>query len=183
MKKVLFFIVILLLTISLVNAVSQEELNEAKALIDSRITCDKLTNNQLEIIGEYYMEQMMPGQAHIRAHQMMGLTEGSDAEEQFHINLARRSYCGENVGVGWGMMGGGMMGNYQPYYNYGYGSFWNGIWIVFLIGTIIFIIWIIYKLTRKAKEPGIPINILRRRYAQGEISEKQFEDMKKEIER
>jgi len=181
MKKILFFMVALLLTLALVNAVSQEELNDAKALIDLKITCDKLTNEQLEEIGEYYMEQMMPGEAHKRAHEMMGLTEGSDAEEQFHIDLARRSYCGETA-AGFGMMGRGMMGNYQPNYNYGYSGFWNGLWIVFLIGAIILVIWIIYRLTRKAKEPGTPINILQRRYAKGEISKKQFEDMKKEIE-
>ena len=182
MKKAFFVIGILLLTISLVNAVSQEELNEAKALIDSKISCDTLTNEQLEEIGEYYMEQMMPGEAHKRAHEMMGLTEGSGAEEQFHIDLARRSYCGETA-AGGGMMGRGMMGNYQPHYNYGYSSFWNGLWIIFLIGAILFVIWIIYNFTRKAKEPGTPINILQRRYAKGDISKKQYEEMKKEIER
>jgi len=127
------------------------------------------------------MEQMMPGEAHKRAHEMMGLTEGSNAEEQFHIDLARRSYCGETA-AGFGMMGRGMMGNYLPYNNYGYSSFWNGLWIIFLIGVIIFVVWVVYKLTRKSKEPETPINILRRRYARGEISNKQFEDMKKEIE-
>ena len=181
MQKVLFIIVVLLLTLSLVNAVSQEELDEAKLLIDSKITCDKLTDEQLEEIGEYYMEQMMPGEAHERAHEMMGLAEGSNAEEQFHINMARKSYCGETT-ARFGMMGRGMMGNYPAYYNYGYSSFWNGIWIIVLIGAIILVIWISYKLARKAKEPEMPINILQRRYAKGEISKKQYEDMKKEIE-
>jgi len=180
MKKELLIIGILLLTMGLAKAVSQEELNEAKIWIDSKIACDKLTDEQLEEIGEYYMEQMMPGEAHKRAHEMMGLTEGSNAEEQFHIDLARRSYCGETA-AGFGMMGRGMMGNYPQYYNYGYGSFWNGLWIIFLIGAIIFVIWIIYAFTRKAKEPETPINILQKRYAKGEISKKQFEDMKKEI--
>src|SRR3989338_7175210 len=143
MKKALFFMAVLLLAIGLVNAVSQEELNEAKALIDSKIACDKLTNEQLEEIGEYYMEQMMPGEAHERADEMMGLTEGSNAEEQFHIDWARRSYCGE-TSAGFGMMGRRMMGNYPEYYNYGYGSLWEGLWIIFLIGAIIFVIWIIY---------------------------------------
>src|SRR3989344_3907201 len=71
MKKGLFFMVVLLLTPGLVNAVSQEELNEAKALIDSKITCDKLTNEQLEAIGDYYMEQMHPGEAHEIMDSMM----------------------------------------------------------------------------------------------------------------
>src|SRR3990167_6210713 len=134
MKKILFAVfamVILLLALGLVSAVSQEELNEAEALINSKITCDRLTNEQLEEIGEYYMEQMMPGEAHKRAHEMMGLTEGSDAEEQFHINMARRSYCGENIGMmGGNMMGPGMMGSYPAYYSYN--SFWNTLWLVFL---------------------------------------------------
>ena len=39
MKKVLFVISILLLSIGLVNAVSQEELNETKTLIDSKVAC------------------------------------------------------------------------------------------------------------------------------------------------
>ena len=180
MKKVLFVMVVLLLTLGLVSAVSQEELNEAKALIDSKIACDKLTNEQLEEIGEYYMEQMMPGEAHKRAHEMMGLTEGSNAEEQFHIDLARRSYCGD-TSAGFGMMGRGMMGNYRPNYNHGYSSFWNGIWIIVLIGAIILVIWISYKLARKAKEPETPINILKKRFAKGEITKTQFDEMKKEI--
>ena len=112
MKKIIslsILFLVLSLRISSVIAVSQDELNQAKTLIDSNISCNKLSNEQFEIIGEYYMEQMMPGEAHERAHQMMGLTEGSEAEEQFHINMAKRIYCGENVGSS--MMEGGMMGN------------------------------------------------------------------------
>src|SRR3989338_3203600 len=162
MKKILLVIgLVLLLNLSLVSAITEQEINEARDLLDSKITCDKLTNEQLEIIGEYYMEQMMPGEAHKRAHEMMGLKDGSEAEEQFHINIARRSYCGE-TSTGFGMMGRGMMGNYPPYYNYGYNSFWNGPWTIFLIGAIIFVIWIIYKLTRKEKDSETPINILQK---------------------
>ena len=39
MKKDLLVIVVLLLTLGLVNAVSQEELNETKTLIDSKVAC------------------------------------------------------------------------------------------------------------------------------------------------
>ncbi|HZX44687.1 MAG TPA: SHOCT domain-containing protein [Candidatus Nanoarchaeia archaeon] len=166
MKALLIMIVLIL---GQVNAVSVEELNDAKASIDSRIACDKLTDEQLEKIGEYYMEQMMPGRAHEIADEMMGLVEGSAAEEQFHINLARRSYCGQNIG----MMGWGMMGNYPTYAYYGLGSIFS----LILIGAIGLIIWLIYRLTRREAS----IDILKRRYAKGEISKKEFEDMKKEI--
>src|SRR3989339_1349194 len=107
MKKIILLIIglVLLLNLSLVSAVTQQELNEAKDLIDSKVSCDKLTNDQLEIIGEYYMEQMHPGESHEIMHKMMGLQEGSETEEQFHVNMAKTIYCGESGG----MMGGGMM--------------------------------------------------------------------------
>jgi len=157
MKKILFvMIIILLLNLSLVNAITQQEINEAKNLIDSKADCKSLSDSQLEIIGEYYMEQMMPGISHERAHQMMGLAEGSEAEEQFHINLAKRSYCGENVGTG-GMMGGGMIGNYYqtPQNNNSYQNNFFGFQIFFYIILtliVIVIILIIILLINKSSD-------------------------------
>lgn len=185
MRKILFIIgLVLLLNLSLVNAITRQEINEVKGLIDSKVSCDKLTNEQLEIIGEYYMEQMHPGESHELMHKMMGLQEGSETEKQFHINMAKTIYCGESNGtIGGGMknmmMGSGMMGSYPAYY--GYNSFWNIPWLIFLIGIIALIIWLIYKFTGKGKEPETPINILQKRYAKGMINKKQFEEMKKEI--
>ena len=149
MKKIILLSVLFLvlsLSISSVIAVSQDELNQAKVLIDSNISCNQLTNDQLEIIGEYYMEQMMPGIAHVRAHQMMGLTEGSEAEEQFHINMAKRIYCGENVGSG--MIGGGMMGNYYYQNPRSNNSYQNNIFgflfmALILVALILFVLWLI----------------------------------------
>ncbi len=108
MKSPIIFIVvvILLANSSLVSAITQQEINEAKNLTDSKADCKNLSDSQLEIIGEYYMEQMHPGESHELMHTMMGLGEGSEDEKQFHINMARTIYCGEH-----GMMGsGGMMG-------------------------------------------------------------------------
>src|SRR3989344_8495876 len=158
MKKILLSILFLGLLFSIVSiyAVSQDELNQAKSLIDSNISCNQLANDQLEIIGEYYMEQMMPGEAHERAHQMMGLTEGSEAEEQFHINMAKRIYCGENVGGG--MMGGGMMRNnyYQnPQNNDSYQNNFIGFQIFFyvlLVLVVIILVLIILLLVKRLKK-------------------------------
>ena len=170
MKKIVslsVLFVILSSSIISVYAVSQDELNQAKTLIDSNISCNKLTNDQLEIIGEYYMEQMMPGEAHERAHQMMGLTEGSEAEEQVHINMAKRIYCGENVGSG--MMGGGMMGNYyyqNPQNNNSYqnpqnnNSYQNNsigfqiFFYVLLVLVVIILVLIILLLINRLKKQG-----------------------------
>src|SRR3989344_5400896 len=111
MKEIIFvLIVVLLLNLSFANAVTQQELSEAKGLVDSKIDCKILSDSQLEIIGEYYMEQMHPGESHELMHKMMGLKEGSEAEEQFHINMAKTIYCGEGGMMGM-MMGGNMMGS------------------------------------------------------------------------
>jgi len=176
----------LLLGVSLVSA-HEHDFDETKQLIDSGIGCDKLTDEQLESIGDYYMEQMHPGEAHEMMDRMMG-GEGSESLRQVHINMAKRLYCNENVYIGYGMMGGGMMnmmmgnnmmGNYPAYY--GYNNFWDILWLIFLIGVIVLIIWLIYKFTKKGKESETPINILQKRYAKGEINKKQIDEMKKEL--
>ena len=178
MKKIFTILIfgMLLLSVSLVFA-HEHDFNETKQIINSGISCDKLTDEQLESIGDYYMEQMHPGEAHEIMDNMMG-GEGSASLKQVHINMAKRLYCNEDVG---GMMGGGMMnmmmGNYPAYY--GYNNFWNVLWMVFLIGAIALIVWLIYKFTKKGKESETPINILQKRYAKGEINKKQFEEMKK----
>jgi len=153
MKKIMLIIILLLLNIAIVVSVSQDELNQAKTLIDSNISCNKLTNDQFEIIGEYYMEQIMPGKAHENAHQMMGLTEGSEAEKQFHINMAKRIYCGENVSNG-------MMRNYyyqSPQNNNSYQDNVAGFQIFFyvlLVLIVIILVLIIILLINRLKKQG-----------------------------
>ncbi len=97
MTKIMILISgILLLNIFLVAA--YEDFNETKQLIDSGISCDNLTNEQLETIGDYYMEQMHPDEAHEYMDKMMG-GEGSESLKQMHINMAKSFYCNENVGM------------------------------------------------------------------------------------
>ncbi|MBS3140144.1 SHOCT domain-containing protein [Candidatus Woesearchaeota archaeon] len=55
------------------------------------------------------------------------------------------------------------------------------LWLIFLIGVIVLIIWFIYKFIKKGKKSETPINILKRRYASGEITKKEFEEMKKKL--
>ncbi|MBI2652479.1 hypothetical protein HYX00_03345 [Candidatus Woesearchaeota archaeon] len=153
MRKLLSLIVgiVLLLNLSLVSAITQQEIKEAKSLIDSKIDCKSLSDSQLEIIGEYEMELMHPEDSHEAMHKMMGLKEGSEPEKQFHINMAKTIYCGESGGMMGGgmmnmMMGGnmgyGMMGNYG--YGLGYWSFVNILYTILLIGLIILVyLWIL----------------------------------------
>mgnify|MGYP001614487848 CR=1 FL=1 len=170
MRKILTLLVfgMLLLNISLAsaNGEHQTEIEEGKKLVESKISCDKLNDEQLEAIGDYYMEQMHPGDAHELMHEMMG---GHDSEltKNMHVNMARSIYCGETnqdmMGMMQGMMGsGGMMGgsmmNGQPSQanmmqgmekNWGYFSYWNFInvlYAILLIGVIIFVYLRIIKL-------------------------------------
>ncbi len=122
-KKVFSLFLLALLLPVLAAGVSQDELNEAQALIGSAADCESLSDEQLELIGEYYMESMHPGELHELMHQRMGLVEGSKAEELFHVRLAYRMYCASGD-YAVGMMGGSrMMGRFwnqtSAYANYG----------------------------------------------------------------
>jgi len=156
MKKMLFvMIVIALAFIGL--AYAQEDFTEAKQLIDSGVGCTDLTDGQLEIIGDYYMEQMHPGEAHEIMDEMMG-GEGSESLKQIHTNMARRLHCDENIYVGYGVMGyGGMMGGLWGnnvvgpgmMWGYGYGPGWSIINLLsagVLLGLLILVILGIIKL-------------------------------------
>lgn len=72
---------------------SADEYTEAWSLISQGKTCQQLGFDQLEKMGDYYMEQMMPGAAHKNMEQLLG-GEGSEGLKQMHILMARRWYCG-----------------------------------------------------------------------------------------
>ncbi len=193
MRKTLLFImgIVLLLNINLVFA-HEHDFAETKQLIDSEISCEKLTDEQLESMGDYYMEQMHPREAHEIMDNMMG-GEGSKSLRQVHINMAKRLYCNDNLYIGYGMMGsggmmemmnmlgGGMMGGYPASYAYSNYGYWNIFWILLFAAVIFLIVWIVYKFGIKKTASEIPLNILKKRFAKGEITKKEFDDMKKEM--
>ena len=114
MKKTIFTIAVLsLLMAALVTAHGEEGFAAAEELIDSKVPCSELSEEQLELIGDYYMEQMHPGEAHEQMDAMMG-GEGSESLRLMHIRMAQSFYCGEHQMMGPGMMnqmmGSNMMG-------------------------------------------------------------------------
>ena len=154
-------------------AYAGEDFNETKKLIDSNISCDKLTDGQLEEMGDYYMEQMHPGEAHELMHKMMG-GEDSSIVKQMHTNMAETIYCkkentqmknmmsmmmGNNENGMMSMMGGNrinsksgagnygsqMMGNFGGMMSgsYGSGIMWYG-WLNGLLVTIILILMVVW---------------------------------------
>ncbi len=150
------FVILAALVLAAVSVFAHAaDFNETKRLISSNVACGELSDEQLEEIGEYYMEQMHPGESHDFMHQRMGLVEGSAAEEKFHISLAKTMYCGElsagmmGMGAG-GMMGSagsGMMGAY-----YGAGSLAGILWLIILILLAVALSLLIIWLYRQIKK-------------------------------
>lgn len=167
MKKILLVLGMILLLGIIILSAHESNFSETKQLIDSGISCNNLDDQDLEAIGEYYMEQMHPGEAHELMDKMMG-GEGSETLKQMHINMAKTIYCGESEGMidsgdmmgMMSMMGGGMMsgqnmqGSMMGSGGSGFGYFINVLFIILLIGLIILVyLWII-KLWKNMKNKG-----------------------------
>ncbi|MEK6835939.1 MAG: hypothetical protein AABX55_02855 [Nanoarchaeota archaeon] len=149
MKKILIIFSLLILLISLVNA--DEDFTEAKRVIDSGVNCNELGDEQFELIGDYYMEQMHPGESHELMDQMMG-GEGSDSLKLMHINMAKRLYCNEDVYVGYASIMGSGMGMMNMMYGRDYYSGINNLLLtLLLIGLIVLVILGIIKLLKDKK--------------------------------
>ena len=168
MNKQLIYFLIFVFCAGIVYSAA-DEFAEAKKLIDAKTQCSKLTEKQLEGIGDYLMEQMHPGQAHELMDKMMG-GEGSESLKLMHIAIAKRLYCNEiNDVVNYGLMGYGrgtnyggmmkmmgsgffgtnMMGYGSGYgmmenYKYGYFGFLSLLWIILSVGLVILVyLWIL----------------------------------------
>ena len=156
MKRIFIGFLVLIIVLFSSIGYAAEDFAEAKKLIDAKTPCSKLTENQLESIGDYYMEQMHPGEAHETMEKMMG-GEGSESLRLMHIAMAKRLYCNDinsSINYGFnGMMGmknGGMTDMMENGFgtkvmgNYGYWGFYNFLTIVLFVGLIILVyLWII----------------------------------------
>ena len=122
MNRSVLFLLLLLPVFSLAHTVEgqthESTLNKAKLIIDSNVPCENLTREDLEIIGDYYMEQMHPGEQHEMMDAMMG-GEGSESLKNAHIAMAERIYCAR-VSPNYTMSSGGF--NMGPGMGLGYAS-------------------------------------------------------------
>ncbi|MEK6826789.1 MAG: SHOCT domain-containing protein [Nanoarchaeota archaeon] len=183
MKKtsIIFLCILLFSTITIAN----ENFDEAVKLIESKTPCSELTEDQLEMMGDYYMEQMHPGELHEIMDARMG-GEDSAQLKQVHINMAKMFYCGQSNVMPMGMInmmmnrgGSNMMGFYgSPYGYWGFGSF--GMVMVILFWLVI--IWLVVRAIRQfTMHKESSLDVLEKRFAKGEISKKEYLEMKKEL--
>ena len=66
---------------------------------------------------------------------------------------------------------------------YGHGGM-GIMWILFVAIIVVIALWAVREMKKKDTPPpsGTPLDILKRRYAKGELTKEQFQDMKKDIE-
>jgi uncharacterized membrane protein len=158
---------------------------------DERIDPEKVSDEQLEKLGDALMSVMHPDpREHEWMDNMMG-GEGSTTLSAMHRIMGYNYLRGYYVGMmGPGMMGRGMMSGRSAYdpWQRGHGMMNTGysnvfFWIILLVVIVVVIYVIVQTRTSRIAAPSkeIPLDILAKRYAKGEITKDDFERMKKDI--
>jgi len=155
-----------------------------------QLECKNLTDNNYEVLGEFFMGQSIGNtERHAVMNQMMTNMMGQNGEKQMHIALGKRSSgCETNAsfpsGYGlpmmwWMIRGGGnsMMGGWG-----GFGLSWIFMivfWILIILGVVALVRYL--GGTKQNGADKTSMDILKERYAKGEINKKEFEEMKKDL--
>ena len=144
-----------------------------------QLECKNLTDDNYASLGEYFMGQMV-GSSHEAMNTMMENMMGEEGEKQIHIAMGKRnSGCDTSFIPMMGSGFGNMMG--------GWGGFGIFGWITMLVFWLLLILGVVALIrylgnSRKSSDKDkSPIDILKERYAKGEIDKKEFEEKKKEL--
>lgn len=181
-----------------VETVLQDIFNQQDISTVQELDLSKISDDEWERLGDAVMELRHPGEAHEAMDQMMG-GEGSDSLQQIHINMGK-AYLGYGENYGQGMMGGGMMpmmsmmmggggnsmmgsfgANSMGTFGWGFGwIFMILFWVLVVLGVVALIRWMANQ-GKNQRQYKSAIEILKERYAKGEIDTKEFEEKKKEL--
>jgi len=95
------------------------------------------------------------------------------------VSCGRDGYYGQHGPDGWG----GRMMHYGYGYGYGYGGMFMWIIILIVIGLVVY--FIVQGQKTKGQTPTqneSHLDILKKRYAKGDITKEEYESMKKDLE-
>lgn len=185
---------------------TKEEEQEGKEvwnrLQKAQLTCGDLTEDDFGILGEYAMGQML-GASHVSMNAMMIQMHGEDGEEAIHVALGKRFSGCDVSNTTLGVMGGWMpmmMDGWSspPVFNsqqsnnsmmgYGFPLVGGFGWILMVLfwGLVIWgIISLVQGNVRNGSGRGMSeksaLDILKERYAKGEITKEEFMTMKQEL--
>ena len=173
------------------------------------VACENLSGEQFGVLGEYFMGQMM-GDSHAAMNAMMMQMHGEEGEEQIHIVMGKRlSGCDASAvfpagSGGWmpmmNMMTGGWSSpldgarggfsgfnsmNNMMNFGYGFGFFgWLFMilwWVFIIVGIVALIKWIMRQGGSGSDSGKGALDILKERYAKGEVDKREFEERKRDI--
>ena len=163
--------------------------------------CADLKDGDFGALGEYFMGTMI-GDSHAAMNAMITQMHGEEGEELIHIAMGKRlSGCDTSAVYPAGSFGFmpmmNMMGGWSPsggnnFYsgrmmNYGYGLFSLGIlgmllWALWWVVIIAVIVWVVHRLLGLTRKGGSSsLEILKERYAKGEIDKQEFEEKKRDL--
>lgn len=174
-------------------------------LQNKELTCANLTDDNFASLGEFFMGQRL-GNSHQAMNQMMSQMMGEAGEEQMHIVMGKKltgcdsttSYPSQGIGFlpmmsmmfGNTTKGGenNMMWNFSnnPMGAWGFGFGWIFMvlfWILIIWGFIAFIRWLSEsnKNNERTSKDNKALDVLKERYAKGEIDKKEFDQKKKDL--
>jgi len=163
----------------------------------SDIRCDDVADDQFEELGDAVMQAMIgDDQQHELMDNMMG-GEGSQSLRLMHIAMGQRYLgCAEGqigtmgmmggmmsmMGSGWRGGDGAMMGNFYGPRGMMGGSWGIGMlvfWLIVIVGIVLSVRWMSGQ--SSSRKGTLAQDILKERYAKGEINKEEFETKKKDI--
>jgi len=172
------------------------------------IKCAALSEGQFGALGEYFMGQMT-GDTHVLMNQRITQMMGEEGEEAMHVVLGKRlSGCDTSAAFLAGSenfmmpMMGGWSGAWadqdgsSPWgynstnnmMNFGFGHFggfgWIFMilwWVLIIAGIVALIKWLTNQSHSTHNQEKSALDVLRERYAKGEIDKAEFEAKKKDL--
>ncbi|MDI6777720.1 MAG: SHOCT domain-containing protein [Patescibacteria group bacterium] len=173
-------------------------------LQSGQTSCQNLSEGDYELLGEYFMGTMM-GDSHEAMNAMLEQRLGKEGEERMHIAMGKRmSGCDTSAQYPQGFNFMPMMGvwssptgfnqNNNNSMMWGFGNnpmgwgfglfgliFMLLFWILIVAGIVILIKWLVSQSHGTHGHEKPPLDILKERYAKGELNKEEFEAKKKDL--